>query len=251
MQPSSQPIPARVRLPGFAMSPAITDAACPETTLAALDPDAATFTVGRDAVIYAQDDTAQHCFRIVSGCVRTVKLMEDGRRHIDAFLLPGDWFGLEAPATQAFAAEATMPTTLRRYPRHAFDRLVAEDVRLARWLLGIVTAQLRAARAHALALGRNNSTERLACFLLDMRRRLPQERDGAVVLPMSRGDMADHLGITLETVCRGLSRFRENGVINLAAARLVVGNRAALAALAGVVREARGDPGHSTRAAAA
>jgi CRP/FNR family nitrogen fixation transcriptional regulator len=233
MQLSSAPIPVRARPPGFAIPPTIAESVRPQPCLATLEADAATITLGKDATIYGQDDAAQHCFRIVSGCVRTVKLMEDGRRHVGAFRLAGDWVGLDAAVAHAFAAEATVAATLRRYPRRDLDALAAADGRVARWLLDLATAELRGAREHAFAVSRNTAAERIARFLIEMTRRLPRQPDGGVILPMGRGDIADHLGVTLETVCRGLARFRRDGVIGLRGARLSVRSRAALAALAG------------------
>ena len=236
MQPSSQhafPHPRRV---GLAISRTTAEATNPHPSLAALEEFAVTVTVRKDAEIHAQGDRALYCYRIVSGCVRSVKLMEDGRRQINDFLLPGDWFGFEALEAHDVAAEAVSETVLRRYPRRVCDALAAEDVRITSWLLTLATGHLRSARDRMVALGRKTASERIAGFLLEMARRMPQDRTGAVALPMSRGDIADHLGLTIETVCRCLAQLRRDGIIGLTRARLTLRHRPTLEALADATR---------------
>ncbi len=236
MEQSSQHTFAQPRRIGLTIARAGAEASPPQPPLAALEDFAVTVAIRKDAEIHAQGDRALYCYRIVSGCVRSVKLMEDGRRQINEFLLPGDWFGFEALETHDVAAEAVSETVLRRYPRRACDALAAEDVRITRWLLTLATDHLRSARDRMVALGRKTASERIAGFLLEMAKRMPNDRSGTVALPMSRGDIADHLGLTIETVCRCLAQMRRDGTIGLTRTSLMVRQRAALEAVADATR---------------
>ncbi len=197
----------------------------------ALDALGTTITVRKDVEIYSQGDAARYCYQIVGGCVRTVKLMEDGRRQVGEFLLPGDWFGCEALEEHDFAAEAVTPVVLQRFPRRALEMLAERDARLGRLLFAIVARELRRARDQVVALGRKTACERIAEFLLQMTQRMPKDKAGTIALPMSRTDMADHLGLTIETVCRTLALLRRAGAISLSRTNLLVRDPAALLAL--------------------
>lgn len=236
MLPSSQPTLAHSHRLGLPIARTGTGTLGHHPGLATLEELGATVTIRKDAEIHAQGDRALYCYRIVSGCVRSVKLMEDGRRQIDEFLLPGDWFGFEALDTHDFAAEAVTEAVLRRYPRRAVDALAAEDVGVAGWLLRLASGHLRSARDRMVALGRKTASERLAGFLLELTRRMPHDRTGAVALPMSRGDIADHLGLTIETVCRALAQMRRDGTIGLTRTRLAVPHPTALEAMSSATR---------------
>lgn len=202
----------------------------------ALEQFSTSVTVRRDAEIYGQGDSARFCYQVVSGCVRTVKLMEDGRRQVNDFLFAGDWFGVDALDEHEFSAEAVGEVVLKRYARRALDALAERDARVARWLLDLTAGQLRAAREHLVTLGRKTASERIAGFLLEMTRRMPADESGSTALPMSRTDIADHLGLTIETVCRCLAQFRRDGAIRLARTGFGVQSRPALCALANATR---------------
>lgn len=202
----------------------------------ALEQFSVSITVRRDAEIYGQGDAARFCYQVVSGCVRTVKLMEDGRRQVNDFLFPGDWFGVDALDEHEFSAEAVDEVVLKRFPRRAIDVLAEQDARVARWLLDLTAGQLRAARERLVTLGRKTASERIAGFLLEMTRRMPVDEAGATALPMSRTDIADHLGLTIETVCRALAQFRRDGAIRVARTGFAVQSRPALCALASATR---------------
>jgi CRP-like cAMP-binding protein len=167
----------------------------------------------RDQVLFFEGDPAQHCFKVLSGAVRSCKLLADGRRHVNQFLLPGDFVGLESDGAYRATVEAVNDATLMRYPRRAVDQLVQQQPRLGKRLLGMLCEDLHAAQAQMLLLGRKNAVERLASFLLSM-----SERNGEgdrVELPMTRADIADHLGLTIETVSRIFSQLKGRGVIEL------------------------------------
>ncbi len=167
----------------------------------------------KDQLIYAEGDPAEFCYRILDGGVRIVKLMDDGRRQVTEFLLPGDMLGLDAFDAHDITAEAVVATTLHCYRRAAVEALADHDPAVARRLRSFTANSLRVARERMMLLGRKTAVERIATFLLEMTvRSRPVHRDH-VVLPMGRADIADHLGLTVETVCRVLASLRESGTI--------------------------------------
>ena len=176
-----------------------------EDRLETASSSARTLGVAKDQPIYAEGDPAEFCYRVLGGCVRMVKLMDDGRRQVTEFLLPGDMLGLDTLDAYDLTAEAVMPTTLRRYRRAAVEALADRDPAVARRLRSFAANSLRQARERMMLLGRKTATERIASFLLEMTDHASSCRRDHVPLPMGRGDIADHLGLTTETVCRVLT----------------------------------------------
>jgi len=170
-----------------------------------------TITLPRDRELHAQGDRAEFCYRIVSGCVRTIKLMEDGRRQVGGFLLAGDCLGFGTLDSHDFAAEAVTEIVLRRYRRREVEALADRHAALARHLREMAARDLRDAYDRMLLLGRKTASERIATFLLEVAAR--QASRDKVVLPMCRGDIADHLGLTVETVCRMMTHLQREGTI--------------------------------------
>lgn len=169
--------------------------------------------IGNDE-IYAEGDVSDSWFRVISGTARICKLLPDGRRHIAEFRFAGDYFGLDSGGERAFSAEAVGNLVLIRFPLRATDRLIDESPPLARWICEMTLRDLARAQSRMLLLGRMTAAERVASFLLEL-----SERRGArrvLDLPMSRIDIADYLGLTIETVCRTLTAFKRAGVIGIA-----------------------------------
>ena len=165
-----------------------------------------------DTEIYAQGEKAGSYYQIEFGAVRVYRLLADGRRQISAFHLAGETFGFEADQTHHFFADAIVGTGIRRFSFSAASDISAE-------LLHLALRSLTKAQEHLLVLGRQNAIERVAAFLVDLAERqggLPQ-----VDLPMSRMDIGDYLGLTIETVSRVFSKLKETGTIRLPAARSV------------------------------
>ena len=180
-------------------------------SLVALERIGICHTFCRDQEIYADGDTADCWFKVISGVVRLCKFLADGRRHIAAFYFAGDCFGFETEAERMFSAEAVGDAVVMRYPRRATERLIDEIPALARDFRDMTLRGLAMAQSHMLLLGRMTASERVATFLLEI-----AERHAAVCavdLPMSRSDIADYLGLTVETVCRVLSAFKRAGAI--------------------------------------
>jgi CRP/FNR family nitrogen fixation transcriptional regulator len=191
-----------------------------------------TVTLQREQEIHGQGDSAEYCWRILSGCVRTVKLMEDGRRQVGEFLLPGDFFGLDDMGTHDFAAEAVTDVTLRRYPRRMVEGLADSHAGLARRLHAMTLVALRNAQERMVLLGRKTAMERIASFVLEMDRRATTPGRAMLDLPMSRTDIADHLGLTVETVCRVLAHLKREGTVGICRSGVELRDRAGLRALA-------------------
>ena len=169
------------------------------------------FPAGKE--IYAQGETCGNLYKVEFGGVRLYRLLSDGRRQISAFHLAGETFGFEADTTHHFFAEAICATGIRILrPRSAHDDFAVE-------LFPMALQSLARAQEHLLVLGRQNSVERVAVFLLEM-----SERQGGlrhVELPMSRTDIADYLGLTIETVSRVFSTLKQRGVVRLPTLRSV------------------------------
>ena len=181
---------------------------------------ASEFTYERDEEIFGEDEPAEYVYQVVSGAVRTYKLLSDGRRQIGAFHLPGDVFGLESGPTHRLAAEAIVDTTVRLVKRASLAHVAEQDTAVARDLLNMTATNLRHAEDHMLLLGRKTSLERVAAFLLEMDTRLTAA--GVMALPMCRRDIGDYLGLTLETVSRALSQLHAQGVLGFSGARQIV-----------------------------
>jgi CRP/FNR family nitrogen fixation transcriptional regulator len=184
----------------------------------------------RDEEIYGEGDRSDCWYKVVAGTVRITKLLADGRRHIAEFCFSGDCFGLDNAAQRLYAAEAVGDVVVMRFPRAATDRLIDDNPQLARRLCDMTLRDLAHAQTRMLLLGRMTAPERVASFLLEIFDR--REAGRAVELPMSRTDIADYLGLTIETVCRVLSGFKRDGVIAIPTAhRIELRDRAALEAI--------------------
>ncbi|MCP3401727.1 MULTISPECIES: helix-turn-helix domain-containing protein [unclassified Bradyrhizobium] len=169
------------------------------------------FSYRKGTEIYGEKEPAEYVYQVRSGAVRSYKLLPDGRRQIGAFHLAGDIFGLENGSAHRFTTEAIVDTTVRLIKRQSLETVAESDAMVARNLLSMTTNNLQHAEDHMLLLGRKTSLERVAAFLLEMDKRLTAA--GVMALPMSRRDIADYLGLTLETVSRALSRLHDLGVL--------------------------------------
>jgi CRP/FNR family nitrogen fixation transcriptional regulator len=161
--------------------------------------------------IYGEKEPADYVYQVKTGAVRSYKLLSDGRRQIGAFHLVGDIFGLENTSEHRFTAEAIVDTTVHLIKRCSLELVAESDAKVARNLLSMTTDNLEHAEVHMLLLGRKTSLERVAAFLIEMDRRLTAA--GVMALPMCRRDIADYLGLTLETVSRALSRLHDLGIL--------------------------------------
>jgi CRP/FNR family transcriptional regulator, nitrogen fixation regulation protein len=169
----------------------------------------------RSAEIFADGEASGHVYKVLSGVVRISKLLPDGRRQISAFHLPGDMFGFEAEAQHHFTAETVVASKVAAYK---WSSLLANSEASAE-VLNTLLQGLRITQEHLLRVGRKNALERVAAFLIEM-----GERGGGgdvVELSMPRHDIADYLGLTLETVSRMLAELKAKAAIRLKSARTV------------------------------
>lgn len=162
-----------------------------------------------------ESDVAASVYSLTSGLLRLSKLLPDGRRQIAGFLFPGDFLGITMEEEHAFTAEAVAPSTLCRFPRARFDDFVAAHPSLESRLYAVAAHELAAARQQLVLLGRKTATERVASFLLMLAGRCSSDPEQDVLLPMSRADIADYLGLRIETVSRELTGLKTSRVIRL------------------------------------
>jgi CRP/FNR family nitrogen fixation transcriptional regulator len=169
--------------------------------------------------IFAEGDDTDLFYKVVSGVARVCKFLNDGRRQIESFHGVGEVFGLELSASRQLSAEAVSDCTLICYRRRSIEALAQKDETVIRQMLHYAMQNLAQAQNHSLLLGRRGAAEKVAAFLLDWSGRAKQ--DGMIHLAMTRQDIADYLGLTIETVSRSLSQFERDGVIALSNARQV------------------------------
>jgi CRP/FNR family nitrogen fixation transcriptional regulator len=183
-------------------------------------------TFARNAEIYGERQTADRIYKVISGTVRTCKILFDGRRQVGTFYLPGDTFGLETGDEHLFSAEAVADANILVVKRGDVVLLAQWDQDVGRQLWHLLRRELEHAQNHFLLLVKT-APGRVASFLLEMAERI---RSGdEVELPMPRRDVADYLGLTIETVSRTLTQLESQSVITLPTSkRVVLRNRAAL-----------------------
>ncbi len=180
-----------------------------------------------DENIFAEGDEVGGMYRVVSGMVRACKFLSDGRRHIDAFYKPGDVFGFELGREHRLSAEAVTACALVKLRRPG----LASDPAAAALLYGHAMRSLARAQAHSQLLGRGSAGQKLASFLLEL---LGSKQAETMELPMARHDIADYLGLTIETVSRTMAQFEREGLLELITARHIrVLDRRGLAVLCG------------------
>jgi CRP-like cAMP-binding protein len=183
----------------------------------------------RNSEIYGEGEPADYVYKVLSGTVRTSKVLSDGRRQIGAFYLPGDTFGLEVGDEHSFCAEAMTEASVAVVKRSAVAAEAQRDSHVARELWASTARELARAQSHLMLLIKS-AQERVAAFLLEMADRVPDT--AGIELPMSRQDIADYLGLTIETVSRTLTQLESKAAIELPRSRhIVLRNRSALARL--------------------
>jgi len=169
----------------------------------------------RNAEIYAQDDEADRLYRVVSGAVRTSRLTSDGRRQVGDFYYAADLFGLEPGPDHRFAADALTDCEVQ-VVRRASVRAFAGDAELDRAILEVTQREMERLQEHVMLLGRKGALERVASFLIGLANREPERQ---VSMAMGRQDMADYLGLTIETVSRMLTQLQGEAIIEFPSTR--------------------------------
>lgn len=185
----------------------------------------------RNAEIFGEGEPAEYLYKVVGGAVRTYKILSDGRRQIGGFYLPGEVFGLEGGNEHTFSAESVTEARVLVIKRSALFALAARDSDIARQMWTMTSGELLRLQNHVLALIKT-AKERVVGFLLEMAKRTPS--GNRIDLPMSRQDIADYLGLTIETVSRTLTQLENTAAIALPNARCFeLRDRAALGRLRG------------------
>lgn len=176
------------------------------------------------ATLFGDGDAGGGLFTITEGVVKLFKLMPDGRRQVIGFLFRGDFLGMSAGDQYDLWAEAITHVSACRFPRAAFHNLLRESPELHEELLSRAVDELRLAQAQMVLLGRKTAPERLATFLIDMadRERRRGGVPGLVTLPMTRSDIADYLGLTIETISRTFSKLKAENKITTPSREAVV-----------------------------
>ncbi len=191
----------------------------------------AVMTYPRNSEIFGDNESADYLYKVVSGSVRTYKVLSDGRRQIGGFYLPGDIFGLEFSDEHTLAAEAITDTKVLVVKRSAITALAGRDASVARQLYTLTGRELHRVQDRILLLIKS-AQERVASFLLEMFER--GSGANAIELPMSRQDIADYLGLTIETVSRTLTSLEDSAAIEVPTSRrIVLRNRPALSRMNG------------------
>ena len=188
------------------------------------------FAEGRE--IYGEGQPVRFFYKVMSGMVRTCRFTSDGRRQIDGFHAEGEIFGLETGGDHRLSAEAVTDCCVVAYRWAGLEAFDGGEGDTARAVFEHAVKCLKRAQEHALLLGRRSAAQKLATFLLDLAARgcgEPGCTDGSVDLAMTRQDIADYLGLTIETVSRTLSQFERERLIALPSIRhVVLRNRHAL-----------------------
>jgi CRP/FNR family nitrogen fixation transcriptional regulator len=168
--------------------------------------------------IYGEEEPAEYLYKVVSGAVRTYRILENGRRQIAAFYVPGDVFGLETRDEHALSAESISQCKLLLVKRRDLIALASQDNVVARLLWTLTAAELRRVQDHILLFAMS-AEQRVAGFLMEMARRL--SADDEIKLPMARRDIADYLGLTIETISRSLTHLENAAAIKMPNSRRI------------------------------
>lgn len=198
--------------------------------------------------LFEENAAADHVYTLTSGAMRLCKLLPDGRRQIIGFALPGDFLGLTASQRYFYSAESIAETTLCRFKQSDLAVLFRLFPHLQDRLLRMTSGELAAAQDQMLSLGRKEPVERVASFLASLARRMRRFGDPGptVTLPMTRADIADYLGLTIETISRSFTKLKSARIIVLPSPeRVFVADPARLAALARG-EAAQSGPGHGS-----
>ncbi len=205
-------------------APGFVPQAC--SSFGAIDMMGSPMTFAPNEEIFGEGEPSEYVYKVISGAVRTYKILADGRRQIGAFYLPGDIFGFETGQEHAFSADAIGRTAVRVVRRSAILALAERDNEAARELWTVAVRELHQAQERMLLLAKS-AQQRIAAFLLEMSKRLAAS--DILELPMSRQDIGDYLGLTIETVSRTFSQLVSEATIRLPSSRrVVVCNRHAL-----------------------
>ncbi|WP_128932587.1 helix-turn-helix domain-containing protein [Bradyrhizobium zhanjiangense] len=167
--------------------------------------------------VFSEEDITTSFYNVIEGVMRLYKLLPDGRRQIVGFALPGDFLGMNISGRHNFSADAIGAVTVCQFAKATFGRFIESRPQLLRRINELAIRELSHARDHMVLLGRRSADEKVATFLLGWRQRLLALGGSldTVPLPMSRQDIADYLGLTIETVSRTFTKLVRHGAIEI------------------------------------
>lgn len=166
--------------------------------------------------VFSEEDISSSFYNLLEGVMRLYKLLPDGRRQIVGFALPGDFLGMNLSGRHNFSADAIGEVVACQFAKVAFGRFMEDRPHLLRRINELAIRELSQARDHMVLLGRRSADEKVAAFLLGWRdRQVSQDSSNMVPLPMSRQDIADYLGLTIETVSRTFTKLERLGIIEI------------------------------------
>ena len=202
----------RCQLPGFGVDI--------NTVAGSMELMGTRISYARNTEIFGQGEPAEYLYKVISGSVRSCKILDDGRRQVTGFHMVGEVFGLELDEEHQFSAEAVNDAVVLVVKRSAIIGLAARDADIARQLWAMTARELQRVQDHMLVLGCLSAKQRVAAFLLQMA--LRGSGGNEIELPMSRQDIADYLGMTVETVSRTMTQLENDAAIGLASSRRIV-----------------------------
>jgi len=176
----------------------------------------------RNDTIYSKGDDARYSYKVIEGAVRLSRIFADGRRQIVNFFLPDENFGIELSDTYSATAEAVGDVVALRCPRLCIAQMTDGDPDIGHKRLAMLSKSLEAAERHVAMLGHQSAKERVASFFMALELQRADVDRNTLDLPLSRQDIADYLGLTIETTCRALSELKRLNIIATPSRRRIV-----------------------------
>lgn len=205
------------------------------TPAGALGLEAHSYILPAKQDIFVEGDRAAYVYEIVEGTVAAYRILPDGERHVMSFYFAGDILGYCCGRSYAMSAHSITAVRLRRIPVAALERMIDSEPELARRLLRLAAEELTATRDHLVCIAAKSAEAKMASFLIALSRRnqATGQNPTELLLPMTRIDIGDYLGLTVETVSRTLTKMKQAGVISLPrASRVLLKNLSALETMA-------------------
>lgn len=189
---------------------------------AGLDKAGTLVSFARNETIYAKGEEARHSYKVIEGAVRLSRIFHDGRRQIVDFFLPDTTFGIELADRYTSTAEAVGEVKALRCPRLCIAQMSSGDPDIGQKRLAMLGKSLAAAERHVAMLGHQSAKERVASFFLALESEHRKDFDGTFDLALGRQDIADYLGLTIETTCRALGELKRQNIVDTPSRRRIV-----------------------------
>lgn len=169
--------------------------------------------------IYRQDDDFKSLYAVRLGCIKTYRMTEDGREQVTGFYLPGEVFGMDGIGSGEYtnSAVALETSSVCELPFDQLEKLSAAVPKLQHHVFRLLGNEIALDQQHITLLSKNTAEERMAALLLSLSTRFAERKQSSVRfrLPMSRADIGNYLGLTVETVSRVLGKMQKIGVLRV------------------------------------